>query len=53
MANAGPTRKTLAAYFIGLGYYLPEHLGDGWTVAALGIVGAVVVALVGAKGQRG
>jgi len=47
------TRKSLAASFVGLAYYLPGQLGDGWAVAALGIVGLALVALVGAKGQRG
>jgi len=47
------TRKSLAASFIGLAYVLPGQLADGWTVAALGIVGAVVLALVGVKGRRG
>jgi hypothetical protein len=46
------TRKSLAASFIGLAYYLPGQLGDGWAVAALGIVGLVLLALVGVKRQR-
>jgi len=47
------TQKSLAASFLGLAYYLPGQLGDFWVVAALGIVGLVLVALVGVKGQRG
>lgn len=51
--TAGPTRKSLAASFLALAVYLPEQLADFWAVAALAIVGVVLLTLVGAMGQRG
>ena len=51
MVDSAPTRKALAASFIALGFYLPDHLADPWAVATLAIVGVVVVVLVGTKRQ--
>jgi hypothetical protein len=53
VADRRPTRKSLSASFIVLAVYLPQQLADPWAVAALGIVGVVLLALVGAKGRRG
>lgn len=44
---------SLSASFIALAVYLPQQLADPWAVAALGIVGVVLLTLVGAKGRRG